>query len=287
MVGTSGKPVTRSSLHPVQDRLREGEGLFQHQRRAELRRHQHLIEAVVERDRQHVQDDVVGRVLEIGGDRGRRGDDVLMRHHHALRESRSSPRCRSASRGRGRCRARGSASLGAAQAPRTTRSRCGTSPSPPVATIVEHEARTGLGSASAATASSFVLREERSRAAIVDDEGELVRLGRGIDRAEHGAGLEHGEDRDHRFPAIVHEDDDAIAALRRRPAADAAASRSDSCVELGKVTAAVRRRPARSCRRTGGRFPSGNLQRALMLIPSTWRDLRRRNYAVTSSLPST
>ena len=45
---------------PLEDRLGKCEGLLQHQRCAEPHRHQHLVEAVIEGDRQHVQDDVVG-----------------------------------------------------------------------------------------------------------------------------------------------------------------------------------------------------------------------------------
>jgi hypothetical protein len=56
---------------------------------------------------------------------------------------------------------------------------------------------------------------------MVEQVGELVRLGRGVDRAEHGAGFEHGENADDRLPAILHEQHDAIsapnAAPRQRP----------------------------------------------------------------------
>src|SRR5262249_51862505 len=41
---------------------------------------------------------------------------------------------------------------------------------------------------------------------------ELLGLGRRVDRAEHGAGLERSENRDHCLVAVVHEHDDAVAA---------------------------------------------------------------------------
>jgi hypothetical protein len=48
--------------------------------------------------------------------------------------------------------------------------------------------------------------------AVADHIGELVGLGRWIDRHGRGAGLQDRKERDRRFPAIVHEDENAIAA---------------------------------------------------------------------------
>ncbi|MCY1236531.1 hypothetical protein D9M72_491890 [compost metagenome] len=70
---------------PLEDRMREREGFFEHQRRADPDRHQQLIEAVVEGKRQYVEDDVVRFVAQISGDRLRCRIDVAMGHHHALR----------------------------------------------------------------------------------------------------------------------------------------------------------------------------------------------------------
>lgn len=55
--------------------------------------------------------------------------------------------------------------------------------------------------------------QDRGGLATLDDVGELVGLGRRVDRAEGCAGLEGREDRDGRFPAIIHEDEHAVAAL--------------------------------------------------------------------------
>ena len=50
MVGTQRQAGDVLLGAAIEDHLREGERLLQHQRGADLHRHQHLIEAVVERD---------------------------------------------------------------------------------------------------------------------------------------------------------------------------------------------------------------------------------------------
>ena len=70
MVGTPGKPVTLSSTIELQDLRREGERALEHQPRARAERHDHLVEAVVEGERQDAEDDVVLASSEVGRDRG-------------------------------------------------------------------------------------------------------------------------------------------------------------------------------------------------------------------------
>src|ERR1700694_4027195 len=48
---------------------------------------------------------------------------------------------------------------------------------------------------------------------MVEQIGSLLRLGRGIDGAQRGAGFERGENADDRLPAILHEQDDAVPGL--------------------------------------------------------------------------
>ena len=112
-------------------------------------------------------------------------------------------------------------------------------------------------SACAATVARAMLGDQRGGAAVLEDIGELVGLGRGVDRAKTRAGLEHGEDRHHRLPAIVHEDHDAVAALQ----AAARAARPPG----GRTSGRARRRSAGSCRRrapscpaSGGHCLAGN-----------------------------
>ena len=79
--------MTPSATDLVEYGLRKRERFLQHEGRADLHRHQHLVQAVIEGDRKDVKDNVVGCIFEIGGDRCCRGHDILMRHHHALGEA--------------------------------------------------------------------------------------------------------------------------------------------------------------------------------------------------------
>src|SRR5260370_29989135 len=62
----------RSTLFPYTTLFRS----LQYQRAAELERHEHLVQSVIECQRQHVQDDVFGPVLQVGRDRGGGRDHV-------------------------------------------------------------------------------------------------------------------------------------------------------------------------------------------------------------------
>ena len=183
------------------------------------------------------------RVFEIGRDRSRRRDDVAVRHHHALGK---------AGRSRGidqhgeidvdaghRTAAR--AWLQAQRpAPKRARRRL---------LIVSDEGirrspRSTIGNSSA-------LGQDRAGAAIVEHIGKLVGLGRGIDRAEDAAGFQHGENGDDGLPAIVHEDDDAIAALDAR-CGKCGREPVGRRVEIGVAHAAWPPGPARACRKLQG-----------------------------------
>ena len=61
-------------------------------------------------------------------------------------------------------------------------------------------------------AGDLLLRDDAPRPAVVENEGELVGFGRWVNGTEHGAGLQHGKNRDNRLDTIVQEQDDAIAA---------------------------------------------------------------------------
>ena len=65
MVGTPGKPVTRSSSMRFENGGRVGKALFQHQCAAKFEDHQQLIQAVVEGERQHADDNVVFDVPQV------------------------------------------------------------------------------------------------------------------------------------------------------------------------------------------------------------------------------
>ena len=227
------------------------------------------------------------RVLEIGGDRGRGGDDVLVRHHHALGEA-------------GRSRGVDEHGEIDVDARRRRRRRASALRARPRRAAPPSERRLAAGddderrptahsaSASAATPPSLALRDERRGAAVVEDVGELVGLGRGIDGLNTRAGLEHGEDRDDRLPAIVQEDDDAVAARHaaraRAPRPAGRTSRSSSAI--GQPLAAAR--PARSCREARRALSRRNCSTRICLLYPRPRRLRLRRRARTvSRLPAT
>ena len=75
--------------HPlVLDKLQylrgKRERSFEDQPRARAKRHDHLVQSVIEGERQDVQNDLVFAQLEIGGNRRARGQHVPVRQHHAL-----------------------------------------------------------------------------------------------------------------------------------------------------------------------------------------------------------
>ena len=140
--------------------------------------------------------------------------------------------------------------------------------------------------ASAATAAVVCCVISAARAAVVEDVGELVGLGRRVDRAEDGAGLEHGEDRDHRLGTIVQEHDDAIAARDAARGRGPAASRSESVVELAIGQALARPRPARSCPASARRCRRRNSStRMAPLLLLRLRPQASRAYAAIAAPP--
>ncbi len=69
----------------LEDALRKRKAALEHHCRADLAAHQHLVQAIAERERQRAEDDVVLAVGEIGHHRIGRAHHVEMREHHALR----------------------------------------------------------------------------------------------------------------------------------------------------------------------------------------------------------
>ena len=69
----------------------------------------------------------------------------------------------------------------------------------------------------------FLMRDDAAGAAVVQDERELVSIGRRVDDAERGARLENGEQAHDRFHAVVEENDNTIIA------ANAAGLKSSGC----------------------------------------------------------
>ena len=84
MVGTSGKPVTCSRTHRVDDRARVRERSLEDDRGARPKGRRELAEAVGKGQRQDIQNDIVRRVLEIGADGGGRRHHVGVAEHDAL-----------------------------------------------------------------------------------------------------------------------------------------------------------------------------------------------------------
>ena len=196
----AGGPFTADLF---QDHVREGERPFQHHRRAHLERDQHLVEPVAERQRQHVEDDVVRGILEVGGDgRGRR-HDIPVRQHHPLGPA---GRPRGVDQGRevfvdalaGGPRAR---ELGGLQncvqrdafLPRLLGAGAG-------AADDVHAAQVGRARPAVLDGTELLdVRHHDRGAAIVEDVGELVGLGGGVDQHERAVGLESREHRDDRL----------------------------------------------------------------------------------------
>src|SRR5437763_4827697 len=69
--------------------------------------------------------------------------------------------------------------------------------------------------------------QQSGRAAMVEQIRELWRLGRGIDRAKHGASLQGSENADDRLPAVLEEQQHAVPALH-------AAARQGSAEAIGE-----------------------------------------------------
>ena len=63
IVGTPGKPVTFSSIMRWDYLVREGEGTLENQGAAEFERHKDLVESVIERERECIENDVVFAVF--------------------------------------------------------------------------------------------------------------------------------------------------------------------------------------------------------------------------------
>ena len=137
---------------------------------------------------------------------------LRVRHHHALREARGARGVddhREVDVDAGQCRSATSAHASASRqcmAPASAGA-----PEPPATMVSFTEGASASASAAAAVRLCWVTSAAAPR--IVEDVGELLRLGRCIDGREDRAGLERREDRHDGFDAIVHEDDDAVAAL--------------------------------------------------------------------------
>ncbi len=192
-----------------EDRLRKGEGFFEHERGAKPDGHQQLIKAVVEGKRKHIQNDVVGRVAQIGGDGVRRRVAIAVRHHHALGPA---GRARRVDQHR-----QIDVDATVVDLPGFERQTVGQGCSPHRALAIGADGRSHEDAGVAAAGlgdhgHQFCLGEDRRSVAIGKDVGKLVGLGGWVDRDEGRPCLEHGENRNRDLPAIVHENDDPVVA---------------------------------------------------------------------------
>ena len=107
-----------------------------------------------------------------------------------------------------------------------------------------------------------IVSDERGGAAVVQDERELVGLGRRVDHHEDAAGLERGEDR--RGPPRRSSRGRSPRGRRvaGRPRSSARGQAIGRHVDLRVGAAAGRRRPARPCRAGIARCPRGSAQPA-------------------------
>src|ERR1051326_587499 len=93
---------------------------------------------------------------------------------------------------------------------------------------------------------------------MVQQIGELLRLGRGVHRAEHGAGLQRRENADDGLPAVLQKQDDAV------PALDAAAGQAGGEAVRQRVELTVAQPPAAAHQRDLVRkAPGAVLQKSL------------------------
>ena len=154
----------------------------EHEPRAGSRRDRHdqLVEAVAERERQHAEEDVVARDAEVRHHRGRRGAHAAVRVHHALGLA-----------GRaGRIDDRREIVVVRAMFDRSVPARAGRD---------RRHAQHGRG------------RDRRGGAAVGHDGGEPVGGDLRVRHHDHGARLEHGPQRDRGRRRVVAEHDHAIA----------------------------------------------------------------------------
>ncbi len=200
MVGTPGKAGDALVDHRLQHLGRERERPLEHQPGAHARRHDQLIEPVVERQRQHAEDDVVFLHPQVGADRRRRRQHVAVREHHALRVA-------------GRARGvddRGEIDVEAAA--RRRRVALGRQ-----IRILRPDDRAfqvrRAGRRRLPDGAQVLVGDEERRPAVLEVVLELVGLGQRVDDRHHRAGLEHGPERDHGVHRVVAVDDDPVAAL--------------------------------------------------------------------------
>ena len=179
----------------VQDLGGVGERALEDEARAHPERHDHLIEAVVERERQKTEDHVVLDVLEVRRDRRRRGEHVAVREHHALRVAGA---------------ARGVDDRGEVDVDAPPRGRLG-------ALLGDRldddrsEVLVAFGGGAEHLREARI-GDERGRAAVLQEIGELVSLRLRVHDDRDRVRLQRRPERDDRLGAVVVEDDDAIAA---------------------------------------------------------------------------
>ncbi len=201
--------------HQLQHQRRIHERPLEHDAGAGLEGQEQLVEPVVERERQNVEDDVALGVPQVAVDRGRGRDDVRVRQHDALRAAGGTRGVDQ--RGQVEIDHRRGSRRGVRVHERLERYRPFDPPRfgrrcarharqyhrrairQPRQRLVQHRHGALVGN-------------QHARRAIGQHVGQLVGLGRRVDRNEDGAGAQRAENREHRLDAVVEVDGDAIAA---------------------------------------------------------------------------
>ena len=242
--GEAGDPLP---LHQFQHRCGKGKRPFENQSAAKTKRHQHLIQTVVERKRERVEHDIRLDVSEIRNDRSRGKQDITVIAHHSLRFASRTGSVNETGQIRfGRLTVRrhlgkrlldgreshpvsidtslGLRALAASDDPFQRR----------------HRTRRQIQPVRNIVAS---LRQQHRRPAIVQDVLELVLLCGGMDRYEDGTGLQGREHTDHEFDRVLQIDSDAVPATHAElPQGMGAAVGHDIQVSVGKADAIANQR---------------------------------------------
>ena len=207
-------------LHPLQHLRGIDEGPLEHERRAHANGHEELVEAVVEGEREDVQDPLLGAEAQVLAQAARGEHHVAVSHHHALRVAR-------AARGvdeRGEVERDRPRSLhGVALCQQVL---VGGHPVEVAASGLDHALERGhaLGGPPR-DLRDRAFRDDERGLAVVEDVRELVLLRLRVDDDEDAARDERPEDGDDAGERVVREHDHAVAALealaleRRREAA--------------------------------------------------------------------